>query len=211
MTDLNDRAYDVYLALIQANLTAAIDDSKHIMRSEIYNILYHQGPKSVADISDILHSRMANNMVTRPHITGIHHKILLIQEAMYAKHMQGGQPLAASPYTLYVSGAEWFEQAIEQDVASTLDMLLEWAISQHCDAMWAIATRHKLGGPVLVVDKDDDLRSLINISGGEATSDGNVYTLDQGNTGYNWCFYSKEYQLWFYNSAVLAGWANVKR
>ena len=27
MTDLNDRAYDVYLALIQANLTAAIDDS----------------------------------------------------------------------------------------------------------------------------------------------------------------------------------------
>ena len=68
-------------------------------------------------------------------------------------------------------------------MAPTLDMLLSGPSASTAMRCGPSPTRHKLGGPVLVVDKDDDLRSLINISGGEATSDGNVYTPRPGQHG----------------------------
>ena len=184
-------------------------DSKNHIRSEIYNIVYHAAePPSIARISDVLHARVQQGLVTRPHITGLLHKVLLVEEAELARYRGAKAGTVPMHIQLLTTSENWLQEQIEAMCDQTLDLLLKWAVSQHINAMYQIATEQRLGAPVHVTDDQGQtkhLNALLRRSGTSSDAAGVNYNIDN----VRWCHFNSNYHLWFYNNAVLEGYRDA--
>jgi hypothetical protein len=175
----------------------------NFVRSEIYNALYHEGPKSVAELVRIIDARIKNGMVGLPHIHGAVRQIELVEiaeHAIYKSSFGSGAEWKPDTTSFDVTEQDWLTGQLTARCNNYLTLLLMWALRQHRDALIDIISKTNglTASATLFTDKDDELRAQINKSQVRTSERGEEYYFDHGSHSWTWGAFSKAYSLWLY-------------
>lgn len=178
--------------------------ARNIIRSEIYNELYHGGPKPIEQVFFQINQRIANNMVNRPIVHGDYAKIELVQALERAEYRSSfGSSAEWKPDHIdwNVSSDTWLFDKITERCNDALNLVLHWACSTMQQELLDLADRynvaHTRGTAQAVLHLEpDSFGTRIAASDSRQNADGTAYVW---HNALNWCFFSKEYSLWIVN------------